>query len=677
MPHPRLCLHLIAFWLLLAPPPRASAQVFQIRSVPSLPSATRVELARLGEPSWVTTGPTGETLRSILVERCGRQGPAVDPQLESQMRELNLSDDLDLYVEPGVAVAVPFCLSVDSVEVRLGDTLEKLLRERYGTFGPLTVRQTYELNKAGTDATSLEGFTRQLPIGERLYLPSLDHRLFDFRAGLDHETIASASRELQQTFATALEPVEANFELPQPPHVYSYITFVTSSAASSLPNCGIDSLPRSFDVETLKERYRIESEAAAADNDPSVRPAVVGVIDSGITDFQEPYFSPRFFSANHGEQGRTPEKDDDYNTYWDDIYGINFNGPTQNGSIRFYEADPNGKHGTQIASLVLGGPTWITALDPSIAPPVRLKVVNFTHSTLLLPVSPEQIGAAIHYLTEQNADVINMSLSNEQPLIQARLAMERNQHSLFVVAAGNDPSSGLNLAAAGVFPAGDGGRVGRFADRIVTVGAHDNSGAWARFSNYSDEYVDLLAPGCAIETVDPKGHVVRESGTSVATAIVSFAAGLIRSLGAEQRQEVKNRLLIGTDIDAGLAQRSWTSGRLNMVKAISIRNDVIETISLGHQYLFGKLRDLSELRRFCGDPKKRPRLDSLRKVRPNIARPDGPYIEYWGLRNDRTLWRDECPQIESGRSIGVVQIDEIEFQGPPLHDVRDIVLATR
>jgi hypothetical protein len=272
--------------------------------------------------------------------------------------------------------------------------------------------------------------------------------------------------------------------------------------------------------------------------------------------------------------------------------------------------------------------------------------------------------------------VVNLSLENSRAIQGIREVIGNATRTLFVAAAGNRPSGGSDIGIRTVYPAADGGESGSLARTLLTVGAHalDPNRSWAGFSNYSRQRVDLLAPGCNVQTLNADGMSVKESGTSIATAFASFAAGLLGALGETDGSAIKNRLLVSVDVDPALARRVYSSGRLNIVKAVSLSTDVIETTDRTQAYVFGRIVNRGELRRFCGDQEERKNLDRMRKVRPNVPSQEGTRVQYW-VENDGILTWVDCPQVDADQSIGPVEVDGQSTPGPALVDVLDIVLA--
>jgi hypothetical protein len=402
----------------------------------------------------------------------------------------------------------------------------------------------------------------------------------------------------------------------------------------------------------------------------------VGMIDSGLATLGDDFFKIGFFAPNRRELQGTSGQDDDSptNKHIDDVYGINFN--SDNGEFKPY---PFGgdiqSHGTKMASLVLGGPVvaseWTGARDK---PLVQLKIVNFASATVQgANVSADKLDEAIEYLTQQGALIINMSLSNEQNIHSVSRAIEDNKDQLFVVAAGNaklGPGRNLDFEPL-VFPARYGGARGDHHRNVVTVGAHDTSGQRAIFSNYSTQFVDLLASGCAVDTRNDVGNRIPDNGTSPATAIVSFTSTLIASLGLPEPAQIKNRLLASTVFDPALKESSWSSGRLSVIKAISLRNDVVELNS--SEVIFGKIADRVALNRYCDDETVRPTLTRVHKIVPNIPGPQGPEIEYW-VESDGLLSKLRCAQAKIAAEDTIGEIDAAS--GPSLETVRDITFRS-
>lgn len=92
-------------------------------------------------------------------------------------------------------------------------------------------------------------------------------------------------------------------------------------------------------------------------------------------------------------------------------------------------------------------------------------------------------------------------------------------------------------------------------DRLLVVGSHDADGKLSHFSNYGDR-VAIAAPGCQIQSwTDGASKPQALSGTSMSTAVVSFAAALVGSqwdtfLGAALR----HRLIVSARFEEKLSR---------------------------------------------------------------------------------------------------------------------------
>lgn len=138
----------------------------------------------------------------------------------------------------------------------------------------------------------------------------------------------------------------------------------------------------------------------------------------------------------------------------------------------------------------------------------------------------KRLASALEYSQRRGYKIVNMSLgvdsryftkanSDERVYLEKiRNIIRSSTDTLFVVAAGNDS---LNLAdpSRQVYPA--------IFDlpNMITVGAVDNSGKLAFFSNFHETMVHVLAPGVDIESTWNDGMYKTISGTSMSAPYVS------------------------------------------------------------------------------------------------------------------------------------------------------------
>jgi hypothetical protein len=330
-------------------------------------------------------------------------------------------------------------------------------------------------------------------------------------------------------------------------------------------------------------------------------------------------------------------------------------------------------HGSQVASLVLGGLSYLT-LTASADPMSKLIIVNFGDPVRGIQY-PEKLYEAIDYLVGRDAHVINMSLSTSALLTGLKQRIDQQiRDVLFVVAAGNTVPRGISLRHRPKYPASWGYALDR--PNIITVGAADSVGAIAKFSNFGD-VVELYAPGCSLRTIDHENVEVTEFGTSMAAGHVSFVSSQIRALGGSSMWpgRVKRRLIAGADhIISG--RDEWDL--LNEVKAISITHDLIEMISddlAVRQYLFGSLSDVDLLRQYCDDEDIRQRLNNIQKMTPNLMIDGTPTVRYLVLQ-DESMAPEYCPQGNETTMLPGLTVDGNPRTDVSILDVRDIVVAT-
>jgi subtilisin family serine protease len=671
------------------------AEGVRLRGVADLPEQARSDFARLGEPIWKIVDEPGATLESVVIDVCGSQPPPTHEFLISRAMDFNAVQERGYTFSPGQAVAVPFCLKVDervSVVVQEGDTASSILKREYGVFGKRTTESFYELNR-GAAYPTFESFAESLQVGDQLLVPfGAEERVFVpiVPGGTSvSEVLASVEdASVREQLSMSIAPVgrdqqRESFRLRYvDPVVFADVD--TSVACNGDPG----QVARIADEAALRDRFEAERQARAAffaaSAGQDLVPSTVGLIDSGLAAIGDGFFDPKFFLPNFDElHGTTGEDDDDRgDRLIDDVYGRNYYSLTVHGRIEpFLPNAPGASHGTKMGALALGGlelaPTWTGTFDP---PLVRLKVVSFADGS---PFNPEGtadsalLPNAITYLEGMDTNIVNMSLSTERRIAGLELQVRSSKDMLFVVAAGNERTGeGNDLRSFELYPARLGGNRGE--ENLVTVAAHDLSGARASFSNFSSTHVDLLAPGCAVKTRTHLGESVLENGTSPATAIVSFAAGLIHALGVKQPSDIKLRLLAGTDFDPALKDDAYSSGRLNIVKAISVFHDVVELTdgssllpSTGNPLLFGAVNDPNELLGACAQ---QPTPDNrILKLIPNVGAAPAQELEYW-TEIAGELIRQTCRQSTDAFDL-VIEIGGQERK-VPIADIKEVIFGT-
>lgn len=228
-------------------------------------------------------------------------------------------------------------------------------------------------------------------------------------------------------------------------------------------------------------------------------------------------------------------------------------------------------HGTHVAGIVAGHAfsKWDhSRIDLSIIN-VILPPRSVGDRKLSAGFSYIEIDAAVQLAIMQSADVINLSLSTNSPY-HLRIADATN--TVFVVASGNKKHELSNITP--LYPAISGGP----RRKTITVGALDGSELMlAPFSNWSDKFVDIAAPGCRINSVTNIATSIKKdfSGTSQAAPFVALASALLRSVGFGSSGLIKERLLSSSRPVKALRGKVASVGVLDIATALKYDRDVI------------------------------------------------------------------------------------------------------
>lgn len=245
-----------------------------------------------------------------------------------------------------------------------------------------------------------------------------------------------------------------------------------------------------------------------------------------------------------------------------DLHGANFVG----GSGRQVSGNPTDDqgHGTHVAGTI--GAVGNNGIGiTGVAWNVKIMAVKVLGSSGTGFVS--DIVAGINYAVTNGAHIINASFGAEvgAPFSQSELTAitgARNAGVIVVAAAGND---GANLDVSRTYPAS-------FAlDNMVTVGNSDRRDQVSSTSNYGAA-VDIFAPGTEIVSLrhDDNTGTTSKSGTSMAAPHVAGALALVKAqFPGESYRQLINRVLRGAERGDRFIGRAQTSGRLNLLRALT------------------------------------------------------------------------------------------------------------
>lgn len=242
-------------------------------------------------------------------------------------------------------------------------------------------------------------------------------------------------------------------------------------------------------------------------------------------------------------------------------------------------------HGTSVAALVLGGLSDVQ-VGAFVRQRIELEAVQVVtriatpQHNVDFAITGADLATGFTYaqgsVRRNIPAVINLSVegtAGTYPEVRAALI---NTSSVVIAAAGNQGLRELK-ATSTPFPIS----YKDFAKgRMIVVGAYDPADplrAPAKFSNIGATWVDILAAGCRVDTVEAGTARVQRSGTSFAAPQVSFAAALLTSMGLAPLA-IKARLIAASEFDESLATSAFSSGRFDLLRTLRLDQAVIRII---------------------------------------------------------------------------------------------------
>ena len=298
-----------------------------------------------------------------------------------------------------------------------------------------------------------------------------------------------------------------------------------------------------------------------------VRPALVAVLDTGLADGMQ----SRIPLWQNSEPAQAATSDSSVGLCTNDTYGCNFLDPgTQ--PIDDCSVPAEYHHGTHITGLVSG-----RLISQNSEIDKRLEVMVLKVANEKGEIIPGYVPEAITYALSKGANIINLSLSGRR-YSEIEKSMRSDRGTLFVAAAGNTNTGvGINLDdASGDQSFGYPARLSSELPNLISVASHDGSGALDCFSNYGASTIDMAAPGFEVNSLVSSSETRKLNGTSQATAIVSLAAAVLLSQGITDPAAIKHRLVASTDYKPSLSKRVFSSGVLNVSKAVFFKKDILQ-----------------------------------------------------------------------------------------------------
>lgn len=274
----------------------------------------------------------------------------------------------------------------------------------------------------------------------------------------------------------------------------------------------------------------------------SSRP-VVAIIDSGV-DLNHPALKDHIW---HNPYDVADGVDNDGNGFVDDVVGWNFVSNNNNPQDGYY-------HGTHLAGIIEN----VSNNSLTIMP---LKFMNDSGSGYT-GAAVSAINYAVQMkLRGENIVAINCSwggLTSMSSSVGNAIKNASDNGIIVVMAAGNN---GDNNDITPRYP-------GSYSyTNTITVGAINPDNTLAGYSNYG-ESVTVDAPGTSIYSTLPNNSYGYVSGTSMSTAVVTGAVGLLNELGHYGASVIKNAITYGCDMIDGLVGKVHY-GLINLAKSMS------------------------------------------------------------------------------------------------------------
>lgn len=212
---------------------------------------------------------------------------------------------------------------------------------------------------------------------------------------------------------------------------------------------------------------------------------------------------------------------------------------------------PDAEHGTHVAGIIAGVRNNDIGIE-GIADNIKIMTIR------AVPDGDERdkdIANAIRYAIDNGAHIINMSfgkdVSPNQKAVEEAIKYSEEKGVLLVHAAGNE---GKNIDKEQRFPSNRYMGTNKQIPNFINVGASDqklDNTLIASFSNYGKKNVDVFAPGVDIYSTIPDNRYKPNSGTSMASPVVSGLAAILMSyypsLSALQVKEIITKSVVKVD----------------------------------------------------------------------------------------------------------------------------------
>lgn len=313
------------------------------------------------------------------------------------------------------------------------------------------------------------------------------------------------------------------------------------------------------DIEIFSNSWNIDERIARVGIDinysdyssKTIRKAIIAVIDTDIYIEHNDFYNIWKNMDEISEDGI----DNDKNGYIDDLAGWNF---VENNSTLFDDNDDTANHGTAVVGILSAKSNrYIGVLNNSLCEVMPIKAL----SGRTLKGNIDNVIKAIEYAEDNGAVVCCLSIAtyNYNKKLNDTI---RKSNMIFVVASGNDGyklDDNLKIYPACID-----------SDNIISVADVRCDGKLSAMSNYSNEYIDVAAPGSDIVSTYPNNKYGYVSGTSFAVPFVSGLAGMIYSSSAYElsSSEIIEIICNNVYIQEELKDKVKYGGIINYSKSI-------------------------------------------------------------------------------------------------------------
>jgi subtilisin family serine protease len=577
----------------------SAAQLFSIPTITVAPArvnsyeSTKL-LSQIAVATHVEVDKGGDPL-SIIRERCG----IVNKDYLALFQEANPNVAIDKPLESNTIV-FPACFIVapkKSILVEKGDSLTSIATKYFGSAGGKTLKTIVESNR--------ENINCRFPISANSNDSSPD--FFDSCTLHPGQQIVLLNVPITTNYLSKAETVEQLAQLK---------TELSSSVKNDSPASGLtgvvtpaedlvasaessldpidqckgtdenDPYPTLELIKLLKENDKFRQASINSDVTVNNSPATVVVADTGLAGFDTPAFPKSVFRTT-------------YPSNYDIGPSLNYGKNIYNSRLEPAEFKDYNRygHGTHITGILKGGS--LLSVEDANYLSGRFKILVAALLDIRKNGEPANsysastpaggiINAAI-YAAEEGANILNISFISSTQINGLADIVKKQKTLLVVASAGNTKKDADYIND--VFPYSYGGANSDslVPDQFIVVTAVQTDGTLAPFSTYGKKNIDLAASGCRIKSNSVSGDIIALSGTSESTPEVSLTGALLYSEGIKQARRIKTRVVSSLDRSHYLENYVAWGGKLNILKALSVYQDVLELSSSPGTFLSGEV----------------------------------------------------------------------------------------